>query len=99
MGEEIFLLGIILMEILQGVRNKKDYDQLRVALDPFSLIEPSREDYVFSAEIRNKCLSKGIQASTVDSLIAGTAIRHETLLLTTDDDFLHISKIVPLKLC
>lgn len=98
-GEEVCLLGVILQEVLQGMRERRQLDLLQEALSSFYLIEPSREDYCFSAELWNRCAGKGISASTIDFLIAGTAIRHEALLLTTDGDFNRIASVAPLKVC
>ena len=92
------MLGIILTEVLQGVRDKNRFDKLKEALAPFPLIEPERQDYVHAAEIRNRCQEKGIQASTIDFLIASYASRRQMPLLSTDLNFDRIATVVPLKL-
>ena len=97
-GEEVFLLGVIFTELLQGFREKKDFDRVHKALEPFPLLDLTRHDYRFAAEIRNLCLTKGIQTSTIDVLIAAAAIEHEIPLLTTDNDFDRIASVVPLEL-
>ncbi len=97
-GEEVFLLGVIFTELLQGVREKKDFDRVREALEPFPLLDLTRHDYRFAAEIRNLCLAKGVPTSTIDVLIAAAAIGHEIPLLTADNDFDRIASVVPLKL-
>jgi len=38
-GEDIHLLGIILQEVLQGIKNPKDFLMLKDYLDAFPLIE------------------------------------------------------------
>jgi predicted nucleic acid-binding protein len=97
-GDDVLLLGVIFLEILQGIRDRKQFNAVKGRLEAFPLLEPTREDYVHCAHIRNECASRGVHASTVDFLIAGMAIRQDARLLTTDSDFFHISKIVPLKL-
>ncbi len=92
-------MGVILMEILQGVREKLPFERLKRSLSIFPLLEPSRDDYAYAAEIRNTCVSKGVQASTIDFLIAAMAIRSNAYLLTSDKDFLHMAPIIPLKIC
>lgn len=94
-GEGITLLGIIVTELLQGVRDKGRFQELKGALEPFPLIEPSRDNYLFAADLANRCLAKGIQASTIDFLIAATAIQHEASLMTTDQDFDHMALVAP----
>lgn len=97
--EEIFLLGVILMEILQGVKDRIYFERLKRSLSIFPLLEPTRDDYAYAAEIRNTCISKGIQASTIDFLIAAMAIRSNAYLLTSDKDFSHMAPMIPLKIC
>jgi predicted nucleic acid-binding protein len=97
-GEDIFLLGIILQEVLQGIRNSKDFLALHEYFKAFPLIDLVREDYVKAAELKNRLISKGKQGSTIDVLIASTAISHHCHLLTADKHFTHISEHSELKL-
>lgn len=97
-GERIFLLGIILQEILQGIKKRDDFSKVSDSLSYFPVIEASKEDYIFAAELFNHCQSKGVQASTVDFLIASISINHDCRLLTTDKDFQHIAKHTELNL-
>ena len=41
-GEDIYLLGIIPQEILQGIKNPKDFLQLKEYLEAFPLVELTR---------------------------------------------------------
>ena len=97
-GEEIYLLGIILQEILQGIRRSDQFQALIKYFEPFPLIELSREDYVKAATIKNELIKKGIRVSTIDAIIASTAIAKECVLFTADSDFFHIAKHTKLKL-
>lgn len=97
-GEELVLLGIIYQELLQGIRDPKQFRELRNALVSFPLLEPVRDDYAAAAELTNRCMSNGIQLGTIDSLIAAMAIRHRCRLLTADRDFTYIAKHAPLQL-
>lgn len=97
-GESIFLLGIILQEVLQGLRSQKDFSRLLDKLSVYPLIEPRREDYIEAARLRNQCSAKGVQAGTVDFLIAAMCIQYQCLLLTTDKDFSAIARHSTLRL-
>jgi len=97
-GETIRLIGAILQEVLQGVRDRSQFARLRSALKPFPLIELGRGDYEAAAELGNHCRSRGVQAGTIDFLIAAAAIRHRCALLTADQDFVHIARLSPLRL-
>jgi hypothetical protein len=97
-GEDIYLLGIILQEVLQGIRNPKDLYALKAYFEAFPLIGLAREDYVKAAELRNYLIKKGRQSSTIDALIASAAISYDCHLFTKDKDFEHIAKHSKLKL-
>ena len=97
-GERIFLVGIVIQEILQGIREQDQFSKVAGALSYFPLLEPARDDYVFAAQLFNSCRSKGVCASTVDYLIAALSIKNECRLLTSDKDFELISKHTELQL-
>ena len=97
-GERVYLLGVILQEILQGVKHSEQFKKIKEALSFFPIIEATCEDHIHAAELYNHCRSKGIQASTIDFLISAIAIRNECHLLTADRDFQHIAKHTKLKL-
>ena len=97
-GESIQLLGIILQEVLQGIRNPADFDQLRTRFEAFSLLRLDRDDFIAAAELWNVCRSHGVQATTIDCQIAAACLRHNCALLTSDQDFQHIAKYCPLQL-
>lgn len=97
-GETVLMTGVILQEVLQGFFVEKRFRDLEKRLQAFPLLELARADYVSAAEIRSRCRTKGIQVATIDAQIAAAAIGHGCLLLTTDDDFRHISRHFPLKL-
>lgn len=97
-GQPVALIGVILQEILHGLSDPKRFQVVKEYLDPFPLIDLKREDYIAAAELRNICVAHGVQASTVDFQIAAACIRHDCALLTTDQDFHHISQWCPLQL-
>ncbi|MGB0909749.1 MAG: type II toxin-antitoxin system VapC family toxin [Nitrospirales bacterium] len=88
----IFLIGNILQELLDGVKNQQTFDNLAKILTPFPLLELTRTTYTGAAQLRNTCRTKGVQASPVDFLIAATCLEHNFPLLTADHDFSHIAK-------
>ncbi len=97
-GEDIYLLGIILQEVLQGIRKSKDFLALKEYFKAFPLIDLTREDYVRAAELRNQLIGKRRQEGTIDVLIASAAISHRCHLFTADKHFTHIAEHSELKL-
>ena len=99
----IHLIGPILQELLDGVKEQKHFDLLQDYLNPFPLIELTREDFVKASRLRNRCRSHGIQASPTDFLICSVCVERNYPLLTADNDFKHIAKyceidLIPVRL-
>jgi predicted nucleic acid-binding protein len=96
-GNRILCTGLILQELLQGFSGAKDKRQIIERFAAFPLLNPDREDHIAAAELRNLCRARGVQAGTIDALLAQLCIRHELTLLTTDVDFSHIARHTDLR--
>jgi len=90
--ECIFLIGLILQEILDGLNSNEQFDTLLKYFKPFPLIDLTRNDFIQAARLKNNCRSKGIQAGSIDFLITSVCINRNYPLLTADKDFSNISK-------
>lgn len=88
--------GIVLQELLQGFSRPKAHEQIIQRFNSLPLIVPDRDDHIDAAELRIKCRRRGVQAATIDALLAQLCIRHELTMLTTDRDFHAIGQVVPL---
>jgi predicted nucleic acid-binding protein len=93
----VFLLGVILQELLQGFPSPDRTRRLIEHLSPFPLLSLHRGDYIYAAEIRNRCRFKGLPISTIDAQIAAAAINHHCALLTLDQDFARLARYYPLR--
>jgi predicted nucleic acid-binding protein len=90
----------IMQEILQGAATEKEFEILEKYLTTqrFYHFKDPVESYVSAAKIYMECRRQGVTIrSTIDCLVAQTAIEHDLLLLHRDKDFIAMSKIVPLK--
>ena len=95
---DLCIPGIVLQEVLSGVRHQAQFDKLRAALHPFS-VEPASEDvHVRAAEMFNACQRAGVSATAIDCLIAATAERLQAKVLAVDGDYQHIATVVPLEI-
>jgi predicted nucleic acid-binding protein len=83
--------GIVLQELLSGVRTETEYERLKNLMEGFPLMLATRENHWEAARIANTCRKAGISVSTVDCLIAAMAIATKSQLLTDDGDFLRIA--------
>ena len=93
------LPGVVLQEVLSGVRNEKQFADLeRRLLASFSIVNPGTRDHIEAARLRNKCLAVGLAASGPDCLVASLAIAGNHELFAMDDDFRGLARHAPLKL-
>ena len=97
-GERVMTTGLVLQELLQGFSGPKAQEQIVDRFAELALIVPDREDHIAAAALRNQCRRKGVQVETIDALVAQLCIRHELVLLTTDEDFGHIARHSDLRL-
>jgi len=90
--------GVVLQELLSGVKTATEFSKLDDLLGGFPLLLASRQTHVRAAEIRNRCRAKGVAAATVDCLIAAHALLADADLMTLDHDFRLIARHTDLRL-
>ena len=90
--------GIVLQELLSGVRTAVESERLENLMSGFPLILAAREHHLGAARIANACRRAGISASTVDCLIAAMAVKTKSHLLTGDEDFERMAPYCALQL-
>ena len=92
---------ITILEVLQGAATENDFDALRDYLESQTIIElkGGLDSYVAAAKIFFDLRRRGKTAgSSIDCLIAQTAIEHDLHLLHNDSDFERIAEVAPLKI-
>jgi predicted nucleic acid-binding protein len=92
------MLGPIRQEILSGVRDPFQFEQLLDHLASFPDLPILTEDYITAARFFNLCRSKGVQGSNTDFLICAVAVRYECSIYTTDKDFEMFAQHLPIML-
>jgi len=92
--------SLIFQEMLQGAASEKEYLTLKRYLESqrfYHLTHPI-ESFARAARIYFDCRRKGITIrSSVDCLIAQTALENDLFLLHADNDFDLMAKVIPLK--
>lgn len=96
--DRVVLLGLVRQELLSGIRHSPQFDRLRLQLRAFPEFPLDTADYEVAAGHYNACMSAGVHGSTVDYLICAYATRRNFHILTTDPDFQHYSRHIPLSL-
>ncbi len=97
-GDGVFTTGLILQELLQGFSAPKSRNRILETFAALPLITPERQDHVDAAALRIQLRKKGIQTGTIDVLLARLCLRHGLSILTSDTDFVHMARFVPLRL-
>jgi predicted nucleic acid-binding protein len=90
--------GIVMQELLSGVRLQKQFDELRYVMMGFELLLADVDHYIDAAMLLNRCSKRGIACSTPDALIAALTIAENAELFTTDDDFQRLTMHESLRL-
>jgi predicted nucleic acid-binding protein len=99
-NEQIALTDIIITEILQGIRDEKQYDRVKNTIIQLDILHAAHvKTYIHAAEIYRICREKGITVrKTNDCLIAAVSIEHASPLLHKDKDFTAIAQCVDLNI-
>lgn len=90
LGVEPLAIGdLILVEVLQGFSNERDFNQVRKSLDAFALVELGGKDIAVQAA-KNYRRLRGLGVTvrkTIDTIIATRCIESGYTLLHSDRDF------------
>lgn len=84
---QVFTTGLILQELLQGFHGPRSRKRIIDRFSALPFLIPDRTDHIDGAQLRNRCRRKGLQLGTIDALLAQLCVRHDLLMLTTDQDF------------
>jgi predicted nucleic acid-binding protein len=90
------VIGLVRQELLSGIKSNEQYEKLRLYLRAFpdDLLDTS--DYEEAAKAGNRCRAKGIVVSIVDVLLCAVTVRRGWSIFTTDPDFSHYGRVLPL---
>lgn len=96
--DEAGMLGAVRQEVLSGIREYDRYLWLKELLQAIPDLPVLSGDYEMAAEFFNKCRASGVQASNTDFLMCAASVRVKAVIFTTDKDFQHIAKVIPIHL-
>jgi predicted nucleic acid-binding protein len=87
--EDIAISEIIFTEILQGIKNDREFQAIKDDLLDFPMYGPKGiETYLHAVRIYRDCRKKGKTIrSTIDCIIAAICIENDLVLLHKDRDF------------
>lgn len=94
----VAIIGPVRQEVLSGIRLQSRCEGLRDDLRAFVDTEISTQDYEDAASCFNRCRAHGVQGSNTDFLVCAVALRNDFSIFTTDRDFTHFAKHLPIRL-
>jgi predicted nucleic acid-binding protein len=84
-------------EVVSGAPTPREFARLRALFDALSVLEPPGDVWRQLEACRFALARRGHQASVVDLFIALTAQAHRVAFWTLDEDFRHLSAVVPIR--
>jgi predicted nucleic acid-binding protein len=97
-NNEIIIIGPIKQEILSGIKDTKQFENLKTILRAFRGYSIKEIEYEKAVEISNLCRKFGIQGSNADFLICSIAIENNFQIYSLDKDFNNFSNVIPIQL-
>ena len=91
---------IIVQEVLRGTPDAEHYAAAREVLLSSEMLDEATpfERFEEAARVFLACRDAGVTPrSSVDCLVAATAIAHDVVLIHDDRDFAHLERVLPLK--
>jgi hypothetical protein len=92
------MIGLVRQELLSGIKTPEQYEKLRLNLRSFPDEAMDTSDYEEAAKAGNQCRARGIVVSIVDVLLCTVTIKRDWAIFTTDPDFSHYAKVLPLSI-
>jgi hypothetical protein len=97
--EDVCICGVILTEILQGIRDDTEHQRVLSSLRACVLLPMTEQTFLSSAELYRTARRRGFTIrNSVDCMIAAVAIEHDVTLLHHDRDFDTLARISALKI-
>jgi predicted nucleic acid-binding protein len=95
--QDLCVCGVVMTEVLQGIREDREYRKTKAYLGDLIYLDLPRKTYLAAADIYRTLRGEGVTIrNTVDCLIAAICMEHDAILLHNDRDFEAIAKRFPL---
>ena len=95
--EDICICGFILTEVLQGIRDEKQYVTTKLQFSQLLYLEEDRSTFELGATLYRELRKRGITLrNSIDCLIAGLVLQQSVYFLESDRDYSFIDQHYPL---
>ncbi|MBN1106176.1 MAG: PIN domain nuclease [Deltaproteobacteria bacterium] len=91
-SNRVAICGVILQEILQGIKSRKVYETTRERLLKLPFLDTNRETYLLAAAIYRELRIHGITVPSTDVTIAAICVSNHAPIYTRDEHFMAIGK-------
>ena len=96
-GHEICVCGCVWLEVLQGIRQEKEFFAVKRHFENLTYLEDDRSTFELGATIYRELRRAGVTIrNSIDCLIAATVIQHGVNFLENDRDYQFIDQHFPL---
>jgi predicted nucleic acid-binding protein len=96
--EDLCLCGVVLTEVLQGIRDDEQFEQTKSVLSNLIYLPMDHSTFLMAANIYRTLRSRGITIrNSVDCMIAAVCIEQKASLLHNDRDFDRIAGVFNLQ--
>jgi len=92
------IIGPIRQELLSGFSEPKQFENLRSHMASFEDLPLLKAHFETAAEFSNRCRKHGVQGSSTYFLICAVGSIERCSIFTTDQDFHHFAKHLPINL-
>lgn len=92
------ITGIVLQEVLQGLRDDASYESTRHRLSFLPYLDADKEVFHLAASLYRTLRKQGLTVPSTDALIAAVALHHDVPLYTDDNHFALIAKFSKLQI-
>ena len=91
-SEQAVLVGVVLAEVLQGVRSAADRQRVE-GLEALTYIEMTRPVWERAGDLSKLLRQQGQEVPLTDVVVAALALEHDLSIFTTDPHFSRIPKL------
>lgn len=97
--EDLCTCGIIMTEVLQGIRSDQEYQKILSVLKNLLYLPMDQSVFIQSSNIFRALKKKGITIrKSIDCMIAAVCLEHNCQLLHNDRDFTFVAGSFPLQI-
>lgn len=86
-ADEVALVGVVLAELLQGCRSRKDREEIEDGLLALPYLEMTRDTWIMAGEISSPLIRKGVTLPMSDLVVAALSLERQCRVYSLDAHF------------